>query len=68
MQAPPNKKAKNVKKDVTDYLLPDQQVLYIEKMLKYISDMAEKLEIDLGPGDGQLVRDGPGKIGSQRVG
>jgi hypothetical protein len=55
MQAPSNKKAKNQKTDV-DYLLPEQQVLYIEKMLKHISDIAEKLEMDLGSGDGQLEK------------
>jgi hypothetical protein len=33
MQAPSNKKAKNQKKDV-DYLLPERQVLYIEKRVR----------------------------------
>jgi hypothetical protein len=55
MQAPSNKKAKNQKKDV-DYFTPDQQVLYIEKMLKLIKDMAEKLEVDLASADGQLEK------------
>ena len=53
IQAPGHKQSKRQKRDV-EYFTADQQVLYVERMLKLIKDTAEMLEMDLSLKDGRI--------------